>query len=339
MPNIRLLLPILYSAILFLLIRITNDIPQYDNYLTHTPGFIAAELVGVSAGSYLCFFLARRWIEICMSRRISPAVEYVCVALVPLMLEALIVAVSHHDPFAMAKTPRLFIIPSVVVVLMSLWLYLSLKSSHAERLYHAQRLRNEQLHASQLATELQLLRAQFHPHFLFNMLNTVYFRIDESNTDARDTVEHLANLLRSQLYTGEDKVAMKRELSALQSYIHLSSIRTGDRLRLSINIDPALNREVKYPHLLLPLVENAFKHCGGDYLIDISIRHSGTGMEMKVTNSMRPEPTGSASANGEGGMGLKNLRRRLELLYPAPTHRLSVHNDGKMYHATLRLSL
>jgi len=338
MINARRLLPLLYAAILFLTIRISNDLPQDDNYLNHTPVFIAIELTGVIVACYLCFYLAKRWVRLCVARHINPVIEYGCMLTLPLLLEAIVTAISHREPLALLITPRAFIIPTVVTELTMMWLYMFMKTSHIERLYDAQLLRNEQLRTTQLSTELRLLRSQYHPHFLFNMLNTVYFRIDESNIEARDTVEHLANLLRSQLYSGDGKVTMERELSTLDSYIRLSSLRIGDRLRLNTDIDRSLSHEEIYPHLLLPLVENAFKHCGGDYHIDISLHRTPTGLEMDVTNTIRPQSDNPATSPS-GGLGLRNLRRRLELLYPGNLHTLTLHNDDNRFNAHISLTL
>lgn len=335
---IRKLLPLIYAAILFLIIRVTNDIPRYDNYLTHTPWFIAAEVIGVTAACYLCFYLYRRWVETCAARRICPAIEYGCVLVVPVILIIIITAISHSDPLAFITSPGEFIIPTVIAELTTLGLYMFMKTAHTERLYSAQLLRNEQLRTSQLNTELRLLRDQYHPHFLFNMLNSIYFRIDESNTEARETVEHLANLLRSQLYSGDGTVSIEQELSTIGSYIQLSSLRIGDRLKLSLNIDPKLAHKEIHPHLLLPLVENAFKHCGGDHRIDISIISTSAGLEMTVTNSI-PASSATATATSECGVGLKNLQRRLQLLYPDNRHKLTLNSNNETFTAHLTLTL
>lgn len=334
------MLPLLYAAILFLIIRVANDLPRDDNYLAHSPVFIAAEVIGTAIGCILCFRLSRGWVEFCHSRHIGPGVEYGCVLTVPLILIFIVTAISHTDPLALIVSPQEFIVPVAVVELSTLWLYLFIKTSRLEQLYHSQLLHNEQLRASQLATELQLLRSQYHPHFLFNMLNTVYFRIDESNTEARETVEHLANLLRSQLYTGDGKVSVGHELSAIDSYIRLSSLRIGDRLTITTHIDPGLTHSEIYPHLLLPLVENAFKHCGGDYRIGISVHKTHTGLEMTVSNTITPaHDTPHSPTPPSNGLGLRNLTRRLELLYPAPLHRLTLDRSDTMFNAHLSITL
>ncbi|MDE6457830.1 MAG: histidine kinase, partial [Muribaculum sp.] len=177
--------------------------------------------------------------------------------------------------------------------------------------------------------------AQYHPHFLFNMLNTIYFTIDESNERARDSVEHPANLLRGQLYDGDEKIEIDREISAVRSYVALAGMRFGDKLSLKMNVDSCLTGVTVYPHLFLPLIENAFKHCGGDNSIAVDICVIGGGeVSLTVLNSV-----GGESHERDGGVGLKNLRRRLDLLYPGSRHKLEIERGDKTFMVTLRLKI
>lgn len=347
---------LLYAAILFLVIRVTNDLPMHDNYLVHPLGFIVVEIAGVVAGSYLCFSLAARWVRLCIGRHISPAVEYACVLTLPVIL-ALAVMTASHGPGIYSR-PRSLVIPCVVTLLMSVWLYLTMKSSYMSRLYDAQRLKAEQSRSARLKAEMSMLRSQFHPHFLFNMLNTVYFTIDESNATARDTVEHLANLLRSQLYDGDSPVTLRREISALQSYIELSRIRHADTVRLTVDIDTRFSDRLIHPHLLLPLVENAFKHSSGSspHCISICLSHpSPSQLTLTVTNPVSSPPSipatlipptdgtsdecGISQSDTRSGLGLRNLRRRLDLLYPDGLHSLTFTTTSTSLTANLSITL
>lgn len=347
---------LLYAAILFLVIRFTNDLPKSDNYLAHSLGFIAVEIAGVVAGSYLCFFLAARWVKLCVNRHVYAVIEYLCVLAVPVIL-AIVVMAASHGPDIYSK-PRGLVIPCVVTFLMSMWLYLTLKSSYMTQLYDAQRLRAEQSRSGRLKAEMSLLRSQFHPHFLFNMLNTVYFTIDESNTEARDTVEHLAKLLRSQLYEGDGPVTLQREISALQSYIELSHIRLADTVRLNVDIDTRFSDRLIHPHLLLPLVENAFKHSSGPspHHICIGLSHpTPSQLTLTVTNPINSTPVMPATPTStnydtsdnldspptgvSSGLGLRNLRRRLDLLYPDGLHSLTFNTTSSSFTACLTITL
>ena len=107
---------------------------------------------------------------------------------------------------------------------------------------------------------------------MFNALNTVYFQIDESNKAPRRTLEMISELLRYQLYGGNQKVSILQEIDYLKTYIALRKLRMSERLRLRVEFPPELNELNIYPLLFLPLVENAFKYVGGDYQLDIIMK-------------------------------------------------------------------
>ena len=140
-----------------------------------------------------------------------------------------------------------------------------------------QRIQLEKIKNDQLQTELKFLKSQYHPHFLFNALNTVYFQIDESNKAPRRTLEMISELLRYQLYGGNQKVSILQEIDYLKTCIALRKLRMSERLRLRVEFPPELNELNIYPLLFLPLVENAFKYVGGDYQLDIIMKWKITG--------------------------------------------------------------
>ena len=188
------------------------------------------------------------------------------------------------------------------------------------RINYEQQIQIEKITNDQLQTELRFLKAQYHPHFLFNALNTVYFQMDEDTDRARQTVEKLSELLRYQLYDPHQQVPVERELSYLASFIDLQRQRMNDHLDLDVYFDPLLSGQLVYPLLLLPLVENAFKYAGGDYWICIRASLEKETIRFDVSNAVPQGAAlnGSRHAGGAaaGGIGLENLRRRLELLYP-----------------------
>lgn len=313
-------LPLLFAAILFLMIRLTNDLPTRSHYLSHSWSFIAIELAGVVTGSFVCDYLARKWIDFTVKRNIGMLIEYAVVILVPTAMCIAVMALSH-DVSLSKELPDL-VIPIVITALMSIWLYLTMKSQFLSKLYSESRLK--------------LLRAQFHPHFLFNMLNTIYFTIDEENVEARDTVENLSNLLRSQLYEGDIKVPIEREVSALNSYLELCRMRFGDSIKI-ISIINLRQRGVEiYPHLLLPLVENAVKHSGGNpRRVTVKLIQIDDSIELSVENTVSAR---KADSNEESGLGLSNLRSMLQLLYPNK-YELKIENREHKFNAFLKLEL
>ena len=164
-----------------------------------------------------------------------------------------------------------------------------------------------------LATELKFLKSQYHPHFLFNALNTIYFQMDDDVQGAKRSIEKFSELLRYQLYDQQQQVPVSREIEYLQSYIDLQKMRSSERLKMQVSFDTALNGQLVYPLLFLPLVENAFKFIGGAYQMDIRAALTESQITFKVKNSL---PDFEPPVTKTGGIGLENLKRRLDLLYP-----------------------
>jgi two-component system LytT family sensor kinase len=204
------------------------------------------------------------------------------------------------------------------------------------RINYEQQLQIEKISNDQLQTELRFLKAQYHPHFLFNALNTAYFQMEDDTAQARETLEKLSELLRYQLYDPQHEVPIRRELDYLQSFIDLQKQRMNPHLRLEVNFDKDLQGQVVYPLLLLPLVENAFKYAGGEYWINISAQKDNDTLRFHVSNAVpesMPLPNTKAS-----GIGLENLRRRLALLYPGE-HQLQSQKENNQYNSTLIIPL
>lgn len=184
----------------------------------------------------------------------------------------------------------------------------------------------EKLSNDHLQTELKLLKAQYHPHFLFNALNTIYFQIDADQSGAKQSIELLSSLLRYQLYDQEQMVDIGKELAYLADYIKLQQIRSTGKLQLTMNFDKKLVSQMIYPLLLLPLVENAFKYVGGGYQIFIEAKLRINRLCFKVINDLPPY---NLPAEDHKGIGLENLKRRLELLYPENYHLRVQHLQGQ----------
>ncbi len=294
-------IPLIYGAIIFLTVRIANDIPRHDNYLGNPWWFIAVELAAVAVGAYAGFYLTVAWRRHCARRRPSAIIEYGTVAVMATVICGLVTMCSNG--LRLFHEPGHFTIPLIVTALISLWLYLWLKSADMARAL-------DEARAERLKAELAMLKAQYHPHFLFNMLNTIYFLIDRDNSRARDAVESLASLLRHQLYSSDGKTGLDDEIKAIGDYIALSRLRFGDRMKVEVDITTTGEGAQIYPHLLMPLVENAFKHCAPPYGIKIEISLRDGLLTLCTANSCTSAP------EGEPGTGLRNLERRLELLYP-----------------------
>src|SRR5215213_2828521 len=226
-----------------------------------------------------------------------------------------------------------FIIGNMMVVLYALLYYAIVRGNSLLKSYVEQQTQIEKIRNEQLQTELKFLKAQYHPHFLFNALNTIYFQMDENVSAAKQTVERFSELLRYQLYDHHQKLPLQREIDYLKNFIYLQKARTSSKLKLSMQVEEGIGNEKIYPLLFLPLVENAFKYVGGAYNLCIEVKKEMDCIVLKVKNSI-PAVDGQAG----GGIGLENLKRRLELLYPNE-HSLIAEKTGDEFIAELKIPL
>jgi two-component system LytT family sensor kinase len=224
-------------------------------------------------------------------------------------------------------------IASVIISLFMMLHYSILRGNSFVRAYVEQKLLVEKVRNDQLTTELKFLKAQYHPHFLFNALNTVYFQMDEDVAAAKESIEKFSELLRYQLYDQQQMVPVSQEIHYLVNFIQLQQTRSSEKLQLEVSFDEQLDGQQVYPLLFLPLVENAFKYVGGDYEIRISASVDGPAIRLEVGNSVPDR----VPIRKEGGIGLENLRRRLELLYPGK-HSLIAEKNGTHFDAVLTVT-
>ena len=165
-------------------------------------------------------------------------------------------------------------------------------------------------------TELQFLKSQVNPHFVFNTLNAIYFQIDKSNQDARETLIQFSDLLRYQLYEcNADQIAIEKELAYLKDYVNLQLKRKDEQYKVAWEQGVGMHGFKIAPLLLMPLAENAFKHIShytdqpNRIVIETETRDNI--FSFKISNTT--EPGYKSREPSVGGIGLKNVRRRLEL--------------------------
>lgn len=199
----------------------------------------------------------------------------------------------------------------------------------------------EQLAQEKLGAELQLLKSQLHPHFLFNTLNNLYALTLEKAKTAPEVVLKLSALLNYMLYDcNVNLVSLEKEISYLKNYIQLEQIRYGNRLDLVVDISGDLQNKKIAPLLLIPFVENSFKHGVSQAAkapwIKLHIWVKQQELIFQLENSLPPsEPS---QADYTKGIGLKNVKRRLALLYPNE-HELSIQTEDTFsIHLKLQLS-
>lgn len=187
--------------------------------------------------------------------------------------------------------------------------------------------------------ELNFLKSQINPHFLFNSLNSVYFLIDKNNVEARTSLHKFSDMLRHQLYGVADaKIPLEKEISYLEDYVALQKLRKDEKYDVSFRYEQNVKGIDIEPFLLMPFVENAFKHVShsrpGNF-IRFNIQRSNGSLSFKAENSIEANPS---IKPGEGGIGLNNVKRRLELLYPG-RHSLDISRDDETYRVNLTLKI
>lgn len=206
--------------------------------------------------------------------------------------------------------------------------------------WYVKEQRNLQLQKENAESQLQLLKAQVHPHFLFNTLNNIYSYTQNTSPVASQLVTRLSDLLRFVLYeTRQPLVPLAKELKLIQDYIELEKIRYGNKLELNIQLPEKTNDLYIAPLLLLPLIENCFKHGTSNVLdqpwISLHIDIFDNQMQMKLLNGKTNEVRESLNSTG---IGIQNVRKRLELLYPGK-HDFSITNDEEVFIVNLKIEL
>ncbi|HEX3933597.1 MAG TPA: histidine kinase, partial [Puia sp.] len=191
-----------------------------------------------------------------------------------------------------------------------------------------------------LKTELSFLRSQINPHFIFNILNNLVALEQMKSPELGPTILKLSSLLQYMLYdTDEERVPLTREVEYLQSFIDLQRQRFGAKVPVSVSTEiPPEYYEIE-PMLLIPFVENAFKHGVGmikDPLIEISLRVSGRQLHFAVGN--RFNPASAEIKDKTSGIGLVNVSRRLKLLY-GDQHVLHISRNDDWFAVSLKLNL
>ena len=189
-----------------------------------------------------------------------------------------------------------------------------------------------------LKTELSFLRSQINPHFLFNVLNNITALVRMKSNELEPTVIKLSSLMQYMLYeTDEDKVVVKSEAEYLQAYIDLQQQRYGNELTLKILFDIKEEWHTIEPMLLIPFVENAFKHGGMLQHPEIQVYLSVINNELRLTVKNKFEES-KAVKDKTSGIGLVNVKRRLELLYPGK-HVLRIDKQPGWFFIDLLITL
>ena len=209
--------------------------------------------------------------------------------------------------------------------------------------WYAQKQRAAKVEKGRLESELKFLRTQLHPHFLFNTLNNLYALTLKKSDRAPELVLKLSDLMDYMLYECGDHelVPLEREIQFVKNYFEIENLRYGDRLETKMDIKGGVSGKDIAPMVFLPFLENAFKHGASADLekvwIHLEIIIDGNTLVFKMENS---KPLTAQPMNGNGhGIGLKNLRRRLELQYGEGNFDLMTQDGSDTYESKLILKL
>lgn len=195
------------------------------------------------------------------------------------------------------------------------------------------------LERDNLKMELEILKSQISPHFLFNTLNSIYRLAEKGDPNTAETIEQLSSMLRYMLYqTGDDKIILKKEIQFLRDYLNLIQIRFGQGVKLEVLID-----EIKEPYriaplMLLPFIENAIKHgperSRKNAWIHVSLSLNDGILKFVVANGVNRD----SKEPIKGGIGLQNVKRRLELKY-SNRYVLDIKDESASYAIILEIDM
>jgi two-component system LytT family sensor kinase len=337
--------PGLFGLMIYIIVRIINDTVSHFRFWLRDWESTAIEVIFCVATGYVtiyAFEILFRQFDKKLQHNIN--FKTVLQELIWVVVIAEVINNAIVTPMAAFTDDGLswgdFATINIIPLLFCLVYYTVVRSNKLLRAYINNKLLLEKITNDHLQTELKFLKAQYHPHFLFNALNTVYFQMDDNVAEAKKSIEKFSELLRYQLYDQQQTVPISSELHYLQNFIDLQQIRSSDKLQLKVYFDSSLNGEQVYPLLFLPLVENAFKYVGGDYYITIEARKENDQIHFAVENAT-PAVTDwikETGAQPRNGIGLENLKRRLELLYPAK-HTFTVVKKETSFFAAIQLQL
>ena len=195
-----------------------------------------------------------------------------------------------------------------------------------------------QAEKEKVTAELQLLKAQVHPHFLFNTLNNIYSVSLETSPKTSQLILKLSSLLNYILYECKtEHVLLEKEIKVMRDYIDLEKERYANKLEISLNIEGDIKDKHIAPLLLLPFLENAFKHGTSEQLekpwLSMNLTVNQNTLRCKIANSKNED-----IAINENGIGIMNVKKRLALLYPG-MYELEINNEGDFFVVSLVLQL
>jgi len=216
--------------------------------------------------------------------------------------------------------------------------FLSISVRFVEK-WLADEKQNSLLAQDKVKTELAFLKQQINPHFLFNSLNSIYSLSISKSEETTPSILKLSSILRYMLYETEPaRSSLQNELAVVQDYIELQKLRLTDKVEVKVNVFGEFKDYRFEPFIILPIIENAFKY-GVDNLnnsfISIEILVMNQQLDLKVVNKVVQRP---AMLRKDSGIGLRNIQRRLEILYPNH-HQFSSEENNEVFSVKMQIKL
>lgn len=337
MKNWKRLSPGLFGLLIYTSIRLITDTASGFNVLlyrdqwTNAFEIVSSILIGYILHQVILRFEQYQSKEAVTLRNVLK--EFGLLTLVSILsLNATVGVVTMISDDGMDKHD--FVVINLIPLLFILIIYSIRRGNSLLQSYVAQQTELERIKRDKSETELNFLKSQYHPHFLFNALNTIYFQMDDSIAQAKNTIEKLSDLLRYQLYEGQNQlIEAEKELDFIQKYVNLQRERLPDTVQIVFDKENITGKI--FPLLTMPTVENAFKYVSGDKKhIQIYASTTDGSFKFQVKNSCLP-----LSYNPKySGIGLSNLQRRLDLLYPS-NYTFETRMDQNEFTATLILPI
>ena len=206
--------------------------------------------------------------------------------------------------------------------------------------FYLKNIRIQQLQKENVVAQMQILKAQVHPHFLFNTLNNIFYQIQTESPKGSKMIKGLSDILRYILYEGQKPlVPLKQELLMISEYINLEKIRYDNKLDVHVLMPDKTDDVYIAPLLLLPFVENCFKHGASNMLqnpwINLTVEVKDATLVMKLMNGKAPV---KENEQKQPGIGISNVQQRLELLYNKK-YDLKIREDEDVFVVDLRVEL
>lgn len=214
------------------------------------------------------------------------------------------------------------------IVFSSLFLWMTLHSIHTLK-------QNNIIEKEKKEAEINFLKSQINPHFLFNTLNNIYSLVSVNSENSLKAIENLSSIMRFTTYeTNKDKIEIEREIDYINQYLDLEQIRYGEKFYIEKEFNIENSKKMIHPYIISPFIENALKHGvvkEKDHPIKISLKTDATFLEISVSNKINQHQKDETS-----GIGLVNLKKRLNY-YFGNNYTFEIRNDHETFHIYLKI--